>query len=212
MTKIKLFVQYYHGQDNDHAKIEMRAWFGLIRYKKDIPLIKIDEDSPTLVVKENATAGTDEEKTKKETKQFSVEDLLNSIRQFKELLEHVVSFHKIIKHFLKKVSIKKIEWHSVMGVGDAAHTAIFAGAIWSLKGSIIGILSHHFKMEEMPHMTVTPRFQMFISETFFKCMFQFRVGHAMVAGIKLVKYWKRDKPFLKKKPLSETSNQKENSL
>ena len=56
-TKLTIFLNYYHHNDNDDLKIEFRVWFGFIRYKKNIPLIKIDDNSPSMVVKGNTKMG-----------------------------------------------------------------------------------------------------------------------------------------------------------
>jgi hypothetical protein len=208
LTKLKVSIHYSHYQDNDSLKIEFKAWFGLIKYKLNIPLIKVDDNSPTIVIKEEVQSGRTEEPKKKDTKQFSVEDILNSIRDMKAILEHVVSLHRIIRHFFKKVSVTKLEWHTAMGVGDAALTGMLTGALWTIKGSVIGMVSHYFRLLENPSMTVQPLFQMAISQTSFKCMLHFRIGYAMVAGIKLLKFWKGGRPHFKSKMLSGLSQDK----
>ena len=59
----------------------------------------------------------------------------------------------------------------------------------------------------MPNISVQPQFQMAISQTSFKCMLQFRIGHAIIAGIKLLKFWKGGRPHFKSKSLSGLSSQ-----
>ncbi|MCQ6274396.1 DUF2953 domain-containing protein [Bacillus sp. V3B] len=201
MTKVKVGINYFHAQDNDSLKIEFRALFGLIKYKLDVPLVKVDDNSPTIVVEEEIQKG-EKETTQKGTKQFSAEDFLNSFKDMKTLLEHVVSFHQIVRHFCHKVNITQVEWQTVMGTGDAALTGMLTGAVWTIKGSIIGIISHYFRMKNSPHLSVQPHFQLAVTQTSFKCMLQFRIGHAMVAGIKLVKFWKGGWPQFTSKPLS----------
>ena len=102
LTKLKVSIHYFHFQDDDSLKIEFKAWLGLIKYKINIPLIKVDDNSPTIVIKEEVQSGRTEEPKKKNANQFSAEDLLNSMRDMKAILEHVVSFHRIIRHFLKR--------------------------------------------------------------------------------------------------------------
>ncbi|WP_210364916.1 DUF2953 domain-containing protein [Bacillus sp. REN3] len=212
ITKLKVYVDYYHAKDNDHLKILMKAWGGILRYKVEIPVIKIDDDSPTLIAEEKVEAGPKGSKKKQKTDQLDKTDLLNSIKDFKTLLAHVVGFHKIVRNFLKKVSLSQLEWHTVIGVGDAAATGTVTGAFWAVKGGIVGILSRYMKMKDMPVMTVTPNFQQAISQTRFKCMIQVRVGHAILAGIKMVKYWKGGMPEFKRKPLSALSGDKTKSV
>ncbi|MCF2648702.1 DUF2953 domain-containing protein [Niallia circulans] len=204
--KLTIHIRYYHKKDNDDLKIELRVLFGLIKYKKTIPLIKIDEDSPTLVMKEE-TELQGKQETVEETKQFSASDLLIFLSNSKELLNHVVQFHRIVRSFLAKLTIKHIEWSSIVGLGDAAHTGMISGAIWAVKGSIIGIISNYMKLKDMPKINIYPQFQGMASETLFSCMIQFRIGHAMMAGIKLVKYWKDGFPKFKTSEPSIPSKQ-----
>ena len=204
--KLTIHIRYYHKKDNDDLKIELRALFGLIKYKKTIPLIKIDENSPTLVMKEK-TELQGKQETVEETKQFSASDLLIFLSNSKELLNHVVQFHRIVRSFLAKLTIKHIEWSSIVGLGDAAHTGMISGAIWAVKGSIIGIISNYMKLKDMPKINIYPQFQGMASETLFSCMIQFRIGHAMMAGIKLVKYWKDGFPKFKTSEPSIPSKQ-----
>ncbi len=208
LTKVKILLYYYHNNDNDHLKIEFKAWFGLIKYKKEIPLIKIDDNSPTIVTKGAKTAGPLGGEKEQEAKQYSAEDLLNSLQDTKELLTHVVSLHRIVRKFLNTISIKEFSWHTMVGVGDAAYTGMLTGAFWALKGSVIGLISHYMKLKEAPTITITPQFQFAVSQTVISCIFQFRIGHAMVAGIKLIKYWKGGMAAFKTKPLSALSNDK----
>ena len=115
-----------------------------------------------LSLKKRFNQDATEETKKKNTIQYSAEDLLNSLRDMKAILEHVVSFHRILRHFLKKVNVTQVEWHSTMGVGDAAITGMLTGALWAIKGSIIGMLSHYFRLLDNPNISVQPQFQMAI--------------------------------------------------
>ncbi len=205
-SRINVIVNYYHGQDNDDLKVEFKAWFGLIKYKIHVPLIKLDEDSPSIVTKEETTMGEGENKDKKK-RRFTAEDLMDSFHDMKVILNHVLNLHRLIREFLHKVKVRNLQWDTEIGVGDAAYTGMLVGAFWGIKGGIIGIISHYMKMIEMPIIRITPNFQKAISQTKIVCMFQFRIGHAMFAAIKLVKLWKGGKPEFKSKSLSQVNGQ-----
>lgn len=211
-TRLTIYLSYDHVQDNDHLKLELRVWFGLFRYKLKIPLIKIDENSPTIVLKQEKQMGHQKKPSKEETKQYSAEDLLNSFKDTKEILTHVIALHKIIRKFLKKITIKEFEWFTVAGIGEAAYTGMLIGALWAVKGSIVGVISLNMKLKVMPKINITPNFQRAYSQTTLRCMFQFRIGHAMLAGIKLIKYWKGGKPKFRSKALSVFSGDKTKSV
>jgi hypothetical protein len=212
ITKVKIFLDYFHGNDNDHLKITVKAWGGLIKFKVEIPVIKVDDNSPTIVAEQKISTGPNENMKQDKTTQVDKTDFLNSINDFKQLLIHVAGLHKIIRNFLRKVTLTKIEWHTMVGVGDAAATGVITGAFWAVKGGLIGVLSHYMKLKDMPVMSITPSFQHAVSITSFKCMIQVRVGHAILAGIKLVKYWKGGWPEFKTKPLSVLSGDKTNTV
>ncbi|MFD2446339.1 DUF2953 domain-containing protein [Bacillus sp. CGMCC 1.16607] len=198
-TKLTIILDYYHGNDNDHLKVEVKIWFGLIKYKKEIPMIKIDDNTPSIVFKEKTKVGQDEKTSSEGVTQIKKDDIRRIFRNARKLLQHVVKLHAISRDFLSKVSVKQFEWHSVIGVGDAAYTGMFTGAVWAIKGSMVGMISHYMKLKEMPKMTVMPNFQKAVSQTRLKCIFQFRIGQAMLAGLKLIKFWKGGLPNFESK-------------
>ncbi|MGM0874910.1 MAG: DUF2953 domain-containing protein [Bacillota bacterium] len=207
-TKLTVTLDLNHVGDNDRFKIKFRAWFGLLRYTIDIPLVKVDDDGPNLIVKQEQKAGSEKADNKGNEKEEKVtpEDLLNSLNDIKEIAQHIVGLKKIIRRFLKKIRIKKLDWHSQLGIGDAAHTGILTGAAWTIKGSVIGLMSQYMKLETRPVVTITPEFNQFCSRTKLQCIFHFRIGQAMFAGIRFIKYWKGGRPKLKNKPFSFFAN------
>lgn len=195
-TKITIYINYYHHKDDDNLKIEFRIWFGLIRYKKTFPAIKVDDDSPSIIVKEKDSKN-DESNQEESVNKITPEKLINSLKNFQEILDHVFQLNIIIKKFLKKVTVRRFEWQSTIGLGDAVYSGMAAGALWTIKGGIIGLVSHYLRLKEMPKLMVQPSFQHMIADTELLCMFQFRIGYAMLAGIKLIKLWKGGRPHLK---------------
>ena len=100
----------------------------------------------------------------------------------------------IIRKFLQKVSIKQFDWHSVIGAGEASITGMDDRGYLDSEGAILGLISNYFKLKVNPNLSVQPHFQLPVSQTSFQCMLQFRIGHAMFAGIKLIKFWKGGRP------------------
>ncbi|WP_318508009.1 DUF2953 domain-containing protein [Bacillus sp. T3] len=210
ITKLTILVDYHHYKDDDQLDVKIKAWYGLITYKIAVPLIKIDDNSPALVFKEKVQMG--EQKEVEKTNKFTAKDFIQGLNDTKQLLTHIISLHKIIRTFLRKVTIKEIQWHSMIGVGDVAATGTLTGALWSVKGGLIGILSNYMRLKEMPIMSITPSFQRPITQTKFQCMIQFRLGYAMLAGIKLVKFWKGGRPNFQSDHLRFLSKDKTNSV
>ncbi len=193
-TKLTIIVNYQHHNDDDDLRIEFRAWFGLIKYRINVPLIKMDDHSPSVMVKHHSHMGeAPEGEPDHKVEQITKQKLIKRIEMARELLQKVVNMRIIVRKFFRKIRIKKFEWQTYIGLGDAAHTAIAAGAIWTLKGSIVGLLSRHLNLVVMPHLVITPHFQATVIQTRLTCMFQFRIGQAILAGLKLIKFWKGGK-------------------
>ncbi|MEH7074746.1 DUF2953 domain-containing protein [Neobacillus drentensis] len=200
VTKLTILVNYYHHNDNDDLKIVFKIWFGLIRYKINVPLIKVDDNSPSLIIKSNKNLGESTHQSEQnDVNQITTEEVEKNATNGKKILKHVFGLHKIVKRFLRKVTIKSFEWDTLIGVGDAAQTGTITGAIWALKGSLIGLLSHYLKLRVMPKITVTPHFQAAVIQTRITCIIQFRIGHAILAGLILLKHWRGGLPHFKKK-------------
>ena len=194
MTKIKVKIRYQHIRENDEFSIKLSAWFGLLRYTIRVPVINVDADSASIKLKEN-TGMSDQTKVEKD-KRITPETVIDFMKNMKELLEHVVGFHRIIRHFLKKVQVKQFEWHSRIGLGDAAHTGALVGSCWAIKGSIIGLLTATLHFRVLPLLTITPDFQEESADTTIICILRFRIGQAIMTGIKLLRYWKGSKAKL----------------
>lgn len=201
ITKLTVLLEVTHAEDDDNIKIKFSAWFGLLKYTINIPLIKVDDDSPSIIVKQKDESPTN--KQKKKTTKVTPKKISHSFHDFKLILDRVLNLRKIMVGFLKKITITKFEWHSSIGVGDAAQTGILSGIGWTIKGTLVGMISHFMRMKTKPIYSINPSFQKAMSQTSLVCMFHFRIGHAIVAGLKLLKRWRGGKPKFKSRTLSK---------
>lgn len=206
ITKITIILDLQHIGDDDHLKIKLRAW-RYIKYTINIPLVKVDDDA-NLILKQEQKAGTEESnrKVKESEKKITPEEEMRALHDVREMLQHIIGLHKIVRRFLKKIKVKQLEWHSQIGIGDAAHTGMLTGVAWSIKGGVVGLISSYMKLQTTPVMSISPAFNVFCSRTKLKCMFQFRIGQAIFAGIQFIKYWRGGRPHLKSKPFSFFAN------
>ncbi len=189
VMKLSITIFFQHAQDDDECRITFKTLFGLIRYTIRIPLIKLDKQSPGIVVSHKETVNNVSERSQKTTK-YTPREIIHSFKVTKEFMRHVVHLNEIVKKFLAHVSITTFEWQTRIGTGDAAYTGMVAGLGWSLKYGVVALLSKYMKLKTIPMLTITPCFQQAVSETKFVCMIHFRIGHAMLAGIRIMKYWR----------------------
>ncbi|MFS0669701.1 DUF2953 domain-containing protein [Peribacillus frigoritolerans] len=202
-TKVRVSIDYKRVQANDLIHIKLSAWYGLFHYTFKVPVIKMEDDSGTTVVKKEQEMNG--KTNKEEKKKITAEDLRDGFADILETLQHIIGFHKIVRKFAGKIQVKKFTWHSKVGTKNAAHTGVLTGACWALKGSIIGLLTTYFNFRIMPSYSITPDFQRWQANTSISCILQFRIGQAMVTGIKLLRYWKGGKPHFKSSKLAKLS-------
>ncbi|MDQ0221077.1 DUF2953 domain-containing protein [Peribacillus cavernae] len=190
-TKVKIKIHYHHQQDGDDFYIKFRAWLGILRYTIAVPISKLDDDSQTNVVQ--TEMGTDEGGKNETTGDVSWGDILTSFEDLNMLIEHIAGFHRISRDFLHKVKVKNFRWHSLAGTGDAVYTGMLTGGCLGIKGSIIGLLSTYLRFKKPPSYSVTPDFGRAVFYTSLTCIFQVRIGEAIWARIKLLRYWNGEK-------------------
>ncbi|WP_026671627.1 DUF2953 domain-containing protein [Alkalihalobacterium bogoriense] len=194
ITKLRIHILYSHHGHDDELTVRVRAW-KIFSYTMKMPLIKIDKDSASLIVEEEQHIGNvdTEEKLK-----ITAEEIWNKFQQFKDFLEHIVGLHRIVRKFLRHIKISQFTWHSHIGAHDASVTGFLTGMAWSVKGSVVGAISNYMRLMVNPNVTVTPHFQTTTTRTDISCMLSFRVGYAIIAGLLIVRHWKR-RPVLFKK-------------
>lgn len=159
--------------------IKLRSWFGLIRY--------------TIYVSENGRDASEKMHKRKMAAEgaiISAGDFFSGVKDIKKIMGHVGAVRRIMKNFLRKVRLSKFECHTSIGAGDAALTAVLSGGVLALQSWAIALLCMYVTCKIVPSYTVTPVFQKPAAGIVLSCIFQFRLGKAILAGIKLFRYWK----------------------
>lgn len=184
-------VHYYHGNDNDQLKVSIKALFGLFTKKIDIPVIKVSKDSTSLVYKEKKMDAKNNEDIS--NKKITLEELISSYKNMKELIKHINNANPIIKRFLRRIVIHQFVWHSAVGTKDAALTGKVTGVAWGIKGLIQMVIYRFFSVKCNLEYSITPHFDRSLSVTDFHCILKVRIGHAILTALKLLRHWKGGK-------------------
>lgn len=178
---------YTHKGDDDFLRIKVSLW-KVISYSVVVPEVKVNTSEKKIEAKKksNGAAGVKKKKTK-----ITVQTIKESSRKYSRLLAHVTGFYRILRRFLKKVTISQIRWDSRFGLGDAALTAVASGMVWALKGNVLGMLSHFVSLKGVPSIQVIPVYQGTLTQTRLSCMISFKIGHAIVVMLQMLKHWRK---------------------
>ncbi|MEB3129078.1 DUF2953 domain-containing protein [Bacillus paralicheniformis] len=208
MMKIRIAIEYLHTDDDDRLTFKVRTGFGLLRFKKEIPVIKINQQDMTVDVKEQTNTAL---KNDKKRRKVGYREVFDNTKQIKKLVEQVINLQPLIRRFMKRIHITKLEWTSVLGFPDAALTGIVTGGAWSLKAGTMALLHQIFCIDSQPEYEVIPVFNSRSSKTHLTCIFHFRVGHAITAAFRIVMNWNGKMRGLFKLPKNLSGSTKNDS-
>lgn len=187
-TNVRISIEYKRAKENDHIHIESKVWFGLITLKFDIPMLQIQSLFQGVKVKHHATVTPESPPVPKKKKSFFLTPHLirRYAHRFHLLKLRVHDFNQILKSLLKHIRCEQFEWYTRVGVGDAAATGVITGLIWGVKTTFIGVFAHYVKLRTIPRLNVVPSFQDSSIDTQFLCIVRFRIGHAIIAGTRIL--------------------------
>ncbi|WAA11195.1 DUF2953 domain-containing protein [Fervidibacillus albus] len=176
---INVTIDFNFNYQNHHYQLQLTisTLFGLVRFTRRFPSTSLPKKMKGKI--------TDQQKGNKEIK-----EALQSIDAADSFIEQIFRFHQIAKRFLKTMRVRRLEWQSVIGTKNAAQTGMLVGFAWTVKGNLIATISRYTRFKTKPVVQIQPMFQQNIAESFFQCMVQVRLGHAIFAGIQFIRYWK----------------------
>jgi hypothetical protein len=183
-TTVQISIYFKRKGKDDKVKTNFKAWFGLIHIRTEIPVIDFSKDlSGTEYQMEIESPNETIDKTKFK---MHPQEIVQVNQRLYNWIKKIHDLHEIVKKFLKTIRLDKLEWRSKIGTGDAAQTGVLTGVGWGFKSSLIGLISSHVTLRKIPRIHVQPLFQEKRLETELECMIRLRIGHAIIAGIRIL--------------------------
>ncbi|GIO03925.1 DUF2953 domain-containing protein [Brevibacillus laterosporus] len=186
ITPIKIFLHYHRKQEHDVLTIHIRVW-KLIKINYELPMINLTfnkNNQPEVVAKIKKKG--DVVSNTESKKSFDTEDVDRWVHRVHELIERVQDLYPILCQALRHVYCEKLQWQTTIGVGDAAATGTLTGVILGIKNMLASMLSYYISLQEMPRISVEPMWNATIIRTELSCVLFFRVGHVIVALVRIV--------------------------
>ncbi|QKY69689.1 DUF2953 domain-containing protein [Lentibacillus sp. CBA3610] len=125
-------------------------------------------------------ADTDQEQSFQEVLSL----LHKSSRNF---IQKIRNFYEVATLVLERLRFHSLSWHTEVGTGKAHTTGMVTGGIWSVQGTVIGLLSAKSHLDCKPSIEVTPFFNQKRIDSKFDCMFSIRIGQAIYALLKIIR-------------------------
>ncbi|MBM7692896.1 hypothetical protein JOC77_002327 [Peribacillus deserti] len=174
-TKVRIHITYNQYQAPGQIHLTFRAWFGLLRYTKKVSFSGSKETKEDNLEKKKMRPA-------KEKRQSFIDAMRGGFSRKSGMIH-------ALKKFLIKINIQELNWHSQIGTGNAAETAVLTGAAYGIKSTIIGVISQYLTFSKIPSYSVNSIYQGVTSKTRMNCIIEFRIGNAILTGLLLVKHW-----------------------
>jgi hypothetical protein len=139
--------------DDDYAEITFRAVFGLVNYRFQLPIIRLKGLGMELrreLLAENIGGGHADSSTST----LTLQSMMKSMDTIKMLMKHKHLLLGWVRFTLKHVSITEWRWRTAVGTGDAMWTAMMTGTVWSVKTTVIGLVSQLVRSMAEPQIGV----------------------------------------------------------
>ncbi|EGL83172.1 hypothetical protein CathTA2_1285 [Caldalkalibacillus thermarum TA2.A1] len=183
-TPLHISIHYIRQGQDDLLRTQVRAWFGLINLKNEFQIVKLANDLSGMVFQ--AEMESQDQSLDQKNFKMTPGEMFQLHQRTYGLMRRIHGFHHIIKSFLNRIRLVKLEWYSRIGTGFADETGLLTGMVWTVKSTLVGLLSSYLTLRTVPRMQVKPSFQEKVLETEFKCMIRFQFGHAILAGIRIL--------------------------
>ncbi|WP_300299197.1 DUF2953 domain-containing protein [Anaerosolibacter sp.] len=182
-TSVMVELQILKDKTNDEIVFHVKALFGLIHYKLELPLLDLVEKKDGKFSLE-VDGEIESEKSKKLMQE---KEQLFSLSQIQEIQDKTAKlyhqYYDVLNYIRKKVCICNLEWETEFGTGDAAVTGILSGVFWGIKGNLFTIMKHHTYAEHISF-KIVPYFDKELFKTYLHCIIKLKIGYAIIATAK----------------------------
>lgn len=185
-SKLRIVILWKRNGQDDQGEVRLSIWGGLIHYKIEIPNVQYKGWEQGVQVKQQkqsqmSTFNTQDQKLDLITKK----DIRKMKENYQYLLVNISYFHQILRSFFCHITNEELVWKTRVGTGDAAESGILTGIIWGVKTTSIAFISGYINWEQPPKLEVIPDFHQAVMETFFRSIFHFRIGYAIILILRI---------------------------
>lgn len=182
---IVIHVELLKNNKNDEIVIKLITLFGLIKVKKEYPLIDFKlEKNISIEVSEETEGNYKEGLINEKNKEIDLDEILNKITAS---MDNFIKYKKVGKYVSNKISWEYLFWETEIGFDDAGTTGLIMGLINVLKTNIFVYINNHEINFNNISINTIPNFNSKIIKTTLNCIFRIKIVHIIIAGLKFAR-------------------------
>lgn len=188
LVPVTLRVRYTRQAENDRFQMDVGIWPGLLKYHLDMPSINLEGRllAPIIEFKARLEGKSGNPFLKLKG------DVNLSLERFYRVAgfwyDITLRLKPISRYLLRRIEPRQFKWQTGIGLSDAAKTGMVVGWLWSLKGAVLSYLYSFFApTTQKPCFAVVPNFNRPDVAIFLDCIFAVKLGHIIIAGLRIGK-------------------------
>lgn len=172
------------GRD-DYMQLDVTVLWGIIRYRLVIPFARFQGTSVKLQSERSGnTLG--EKLASSAAESVDAQAAKKLFEKTRDMLRFTRDLSDVVKRMLCSIRMKEWRWTTTVGTGDAVSTAMTTGLAWSVKTSVLGVLSQLVRLQASPQLEVIPLFNATAFSTELHYRARIRVSAVAAMGIRLL--------------------------
>lgn len=181
--------RYIKNEKEDHLNISMKALYGLWKFTITLPAFQLNwDEGPELEIEQKTQPGTGSIIKGKQRIRFRFWRGGFFNRLWPQIPGILLKLEKIKHNFYRGIHCTFLNWHFEIGFPDPVKTALYTGSLWAITGTFLARLYRQVTMDtDHPHIQIIPQFQKPGFSCEIHCIFKLRMGHIIIAGIKLLR-------------------------
>lgn len=183
LIRIKVAVEYVRSGEDDNIVISFYTMKGIFKYKYEIPLVDTGKKGVKFkLVKEK---GPGEKVADESRKRLKPIELIEKIAGFRgSYIKNKALICDIEDYLRSRLLLVEFNLNIREGTGNACHTGILCGVLWSLAGILTSYLSKSVRVMRKC-VTIQPCFNSRVFTVDFLCIFHARLVHIIVVLMKI---------------------------
>ncbi len=179
LSRIKVHLQLSRRGEDDRISVVV-AWLKHLRYKLDVPLVDLLVRShPAVRFKTKTGLPQTIPGGEPEEKMVSFDHLFDVYKKYGD-------YTFALFYLAGRTRISRFCWYTEIGTGEVHHTGLVTGLAWSAKSALVTGLFAFSAPGTKPELAVFPNYEQRRFHTCLDCIFDVRIGHIMMTGIKAI--------------------------
>jgi hypothetical protein len=172
-------------KDDDRIILEIKALYGLVWYRKDVPLVEFAGWCKGILVKTEEIEDKEEHLQSQDSEAIGVRKILKFVRTARVLLRKTYGLNDWFRQLFARIKCTNLSWNTRIGLEDAPVTAFMVGVVWAIKSTLVGFGHQYVQMKQAPIITVVPQYNILDFSTELLIVGKIRIAYVLMAAMRL---------------------------